>query len=89
LSLLSELSLEHEASLGRFIEEICPISKSIVTELLGDALRIWTFWTFFNEIIKEAQNLEIEALKAIIFIIVELLSNRVIIPLQKVLAFLV
>ena len=81
ISLLCELSLEHEAAFGGLVEEVRAVSKAIVAELLGDALRVWTLGTLLDEVIKEAEDLEVETLKTIILIIVKLLSNSVIIAL--------
>jgi len=89
LSLLSELRLQHETALGRFIEKISTISEAIIAELLGDALRVWAFRTLLDEIVQKAQNLEIQALQAIIFIIIQLLRNCVVVALEEILALLV
>jgi len=51
LSLLGELGLEHEVSLGGFVEKVGPICQSIIAKLLSDALGIWTLGTFFDEVI--------------------------------------
>lgn len=75
------MSLEHEAAFGGLVEEVRAVSKAIVAELLGDALRVWTLGTLLDEVIKEAEDLEVETLKTIILIIVKLLSDSVIIAL--------
>lgn len=81
MSLLCQLGLEHESSLRGLIEEISPVGKPVIAELLSDALRVGAFGTLLDEVVKEAEDLEVEALQAIIFIIIQLLRNRVIISL--------
>ena len=81
MSLLCQLRLEHETALGCLIEKVCAIGKSIIAKLLSDALRVWALRSLFDEVIEETEDLEVEALKAIVFIIIQLLCNRVIISL--------
>ena len=81
MSLLRQLCLEHQTPLSRLIEKVRSISKPIIAELLGNALSVRAFGTLFNEVIQETKDLEVEALQAIILIIIQLLRNRVIIPL--------
>lgn len=89
ISLLCELGLEHKSSFSRFIEEVGTVGKSVIAELLGDALRIGTLGTLFYKVVEEAKNLEIEALKAIILVVVQFLSDSVIVTLEEVLALLI
>ena len=81
MSLLRQLGLKHEATLGSLVEEIGAVGEAVVAELLRDALCVWPLRTLLDEIVEEAKDLEVEAFKAIILIVVELLGNRVIIPL--------
>ena len=87
--MLSELCLEHEATLGSLIEEISAVSKTIVAELLGNTLSIRPLWTILNKIVQEAQYLKVETLQTVILIIIQLLSNLIIIALQEVLTLLI
>jgi len=57
--------------------------------LLRDALGVGSLRAFLDEVVKEAEDFKVEALQAIVFIIVQLLSNCIIIALQEVLAFLI
>ena len=76
-------------SLGRFVEKIGSICQTVIAELLGDALGIWALGTLFDEVIEEAQDLEVKAFQTVILIIVQLLSDRVVIALQEILALLI
>ena len=89
MSLFCELGLQHETTLSRLIEEVGTIGKPIIAELLCDALRIGAFRTFFNEVVEEAEDLEVEALEAVVLVIVQLLSDCVVVALQEVLALLI
>ena len=81
MSLLRQLGLKHQTPLSRLIEKVRTICKPIIAELLCDTLGVRTFGPLLNEIIQETKDLEVEALQAIILIIIQLLRNRVIIPL--------
>ena len=81
MSLLGQLSLKHQPALGCLVEEIGAVGEAIVAELLRDALRVGTLGSLLDEVVKEAEDLVVEAFEAVILIIVKLLSNRVIIPL--------
>lgn len=59
MSLLEECRLHHQTALSCLIEEVRTISETIVAELLCDALRVGTLWTFFDEVVEEAENLEV------------------------------
>ena len=89
MSLLCELCLEHEATFGGLVEEIGAVGKAIVAELLGDALCVRSLRTLLDEVIEEAKDLEVKALKTIILIIIKLLGNSVVISLKEVLALLI
>ena len=81
MSLLRKLGLKHKPTLGSFVEEVGAVGEPIVAELLGDALSVGSLGTLLDEVVEEAKDLEVEAFEAIVLIVVELLSNRVIIPL--------
>ena len=81
MSLLRQLGLKHQTPLSCLIEKVRSISKPIIAELLCDTLGIRAFGPLLNEIIQETKDLEVEALQTIILIIIQLLCNRVIIPL--------
>lgn len=70
MSLLQECFLRHQAALSCLVEKVRPISEPIVTELLGDALGIGTLWPLLDEVVEEAQDLEVEALQAVVFVVV-------------------
>ena len=89
MSLLSKLCLEHEAALGRLIEEVCAVGQAVIAELLGDALRVRALRSLLDEVVEEAENLEVEALKAVVLVVVELLRYRVVVALEEVLTLLV
>ena len=89
LSLLSQLRLKHETALCSLIEKVGTISQPVIAELLGDALSVWTFRPLLDKVVEEAEDLEVEALKAIILVIVKLLRDRVIVALEEVLALLI
>ena len=81
MSLLRQLGLKHQTPLGCLIEKVRSIGKPIIAELLGNTLSVRAFGPLLNEIIQETKDLEVEALQAIILIIIQLLRNRVIISL--------
>ena len=89
LSLLSQLRLKHETALCSLIEKVGTVSQPVIAELLGDALSVWTFWPLLDEVVEEAEDLEVEALKAIILVIVKLLRDSVVVALEEVLALLI
>ena len=81
MSLLGQLCLQHQPSFSSLIEEIGPVGEPIVTELLGDALRIGSLGSLLNEVVKEAEDLVVKALQTVILVIVELLGDRVVVAL--------
>ena len=83
------MGLKHQPTLGSFVEEVGAVGEPIVAELLGDALGVGSLGTLLDEVVKEAKDLEVEAFEAVVLIVVQLLSNRVIIPLQEVLTLLI
>ena len=83
------MGLKHQPTLGSFVEEVGAVGEPIVAELLGDALGVRSLGTLLDEVVKEAKDLEVEAFEAVVLIVVQLLSNRVIIPLQEVLTLLI
>lgn len=89
MSLLSELCLEHETALGRFIEEVGTVGEPIIAELLGNALRVGSLGALLDEVVEEAQDLEVQAFEAVVLVVVELLSYRVVVALEEVLTLLV
>ena len=89
LSLLCQLGLEHEAALGGFVEEVGTIGEAIIAELLSDALSVGTLGAFLDEVVQEAQDFKVKALKAVIFVVVQLLSNGIVIALEEILALLI
>lgn len=89
MSLLKKCRLHHQTPLSCLIEEVRTISETIVTELLCNALRVGTLWTFFDKVVEEAKNFEVKALQAVVFVVVKFLGNCVVVTLKEVLALLV
>ena len=89
VSLLSELCLEHQTTFGRFIEEVSPVSEPIIAELLGDALSVGSLRPLLNEVVEEAEDLKVQAFEAVVLVVIQLLSYRVVVALEEVLALLV
>ena len=89
LGLLCQLGLEHEAALSSLVEKVGTVSEAIIAELLSDALSVGTLGAFLDEVVQEAQDFKVKALKAVIFVVVQLLSNGIVIALEEILTLLI
>ena len=89
MGLLGELCLEHQAALGRLVEKVGAIGQAVIAELLGQALSIGPLRALLDEVIEESEDLKVEALQAVILVIVQLLCDGVVVALEEVLTLLV
>ena len=89
VGLFSELSLKHKAALCCLVEKVGAIGQTVIAELLGKTLSVRSFGTFLDEVIEESEDLKVEALEAVILVIVKLLSDGVVVALKEVLTLLV
>ena len=60
--LFSKLGLKHKAALCCLVEKVGAIGKTVIAELLGKALSIWSLGTFLDEVIEESEDLKVKAL---------------------------
>ena len=87
--LLGKLSLKHEAALGGLVKKVGAIGQAVIAELLGQTLSIRPLRALLDEIIEESEDLKVEALQAVIFVIIQLLGDGVVVALEEVLTLLV
>ena len=87
--LFSELALKHKAALGCLVEKVGAIGQTVIAELLGKALSVRPLGTLLDEVIEESEDLKVEALQAVILVVVQLLGDGVVVALQEVLTLLV
>ena len=52
--LFSKLGLKHKAALCRLVEKVGAIRKTVIAELLSEALGIRTFGSLLDEVIEES-----------------------------------
>ena len=52
--MFSKLGLKHKAALCCLVEKVGAIGKTVIAELLGKALSIWSLGTFLDEVIEES-----------------------------------
>ena len=68
--MFSKLGLKHKAALCCLVEKVSAIGQTVIAELLGKALSIRSLGAFLDEVIEEPEDLKVEALKAVILIVV-------------------
>ena len=81
MRLFSELALKHKAALGCLVEKVGAIGQTVIAELLGKALSVRPLGTLLDEVIEESEDLKVEALQAVILVVVQLLGDGVVVAL--------